>query len=379
MACGRWPSISAWRSCGSAIGPGCPVGSSSDTVRPGPKYSGAGGRRLELRHARRRDLVGAVDLAAQQRAREGARVDDELERHGLRLGRVGRVPVAGVLLEHDLVAGAPGLQLEGAAVHDPALGRAERVALGLGVGLLRDGAGDGRHLLVEQLVGLGEGDGDLVGPRRLDRLHVGEEPAVDRLHLRIHVAQQAVRDILGRDGVAVPELHSLADGVDPGRGVRVVPLLRQAGLQLPVRGEPQQVVAHVGDDHVRRVVGGLGVVKRGRLACREVPGEALQVAGGRRGGRLDLDRRAGDHGSRCGARTRGGAAAGPAPGEHGREGHDDERRRDRATRAERLVRDTRSARASHMYSGHRLLLVKAVAARRRARPRRTVPSVIPFV
>ena len=196
--------------------------------------------------------VGALDGAGLQARGEVVVVRHAGERD--LLDQRGRSPpVVRVGDGDDPGAGGPGLQLVRPGAHDAAGRGAVVLALLLRVGLLDDDPGHRRQLALEPVVGLVQGDRDLVLAGLLDRLDAVECLAVEAAQAGAHLTVQAVDDVGRGDRVAVPEGGLRVDGEDE-RFLVGSAEAGQAGHDGAVRLLQQQRLAHQRDRRVLRVV-----------------------------------------------------------------------------------------------------------------------------
>ncbi len=234
--------------------------------------------------------VGAVDPAGEEAARHARVVGDaaEVDLGDLRL--VARVPVAVVAHDVERRAGLPAADLVRARAHQAALRRAELAPLGLGEGLLDDDAGHLRQLAVEPEVGLLERHRHDVRRRLLHRRDAVEHRPVEAARLRVGRALEAEQDVVGRHGLAVPELRAVLERDDERRVVGVRQR-REARADRAVGRLALEGVAQRGDGRVLRVVEGLDRVDRPDVPVRG-PRDLPGLAGRRRGRRAERVARA---------------------------------------------------------------------------------------
>src|SRR5690606_32103675 len=200
------------------------------------------------------------------------------------------VPVVVVPDQGDGVPHLPVLELERARAVEPEI----RAAV-VGAGLVQerralDPAGLTGHLLVEQVVRLGECDGHLQRAGGLDRLDVLERVRDHRADLRVEVTAEAGDDVISGHLRAVVEPDTLPELVDEGRRIRAVHTHRQRRLQLPIRSDTPQRFTDRGAYRLGGdVAGPAGGVKLVRLRGHR-PRYRLHRAGRGRQGLGDLKR-----------------------------------------------------------------------------------------
>ena len=205
-----------------------------------------------------RDGKGDVDLAGLQGPDPvcGPRVEGELDAGGSGFG----APVVGIALDHDPLALLVLDQAEGARPHR--LG-------GVGAGGVDARARVGQHL-GDAEVGDGRGEIDRHGVDDLG----GVGPCAE-------LASAGSRDPVEQTGLhgrrverfAVVELHAGPDVEPPRVRCDEVPFLRQQGLELQVRGQPDQRLdgAHVERGHADAAAGRGVVVVGGEAHAQRVP------------------------------------------------------------------------------------------------------------
>ncbi len=223
--------------------------------------------------AARSNVERAVDLAFEERVGERRAVGDESEGQLLHQRRA--VPVVLVGGEHDLAPRGPALELERTGAHQLAARGSERRPLGLAHGFAQHGARAAREGVAEGGVRSDEAHRHLVLAGDLDAAlgRDQHEGAVERRRDVGAVAFEAVDDVFGGDGGAVPERHVRADVDDERHRIDPVRRLGDARLDGEVGLHAQQAVAQVGLDEV--VVGAR--YQRAGFAFDERPGDLVDL------------------------------------------------------------------------------------------------------
>ena len=195
-----------------------------------------------------------VDLAGLEGDGAGRGVGDELE---VDLVEVGPVLDVVVLVADEVDEGpfAPLLELHRPGA-DRRVVRRVRAVVGALVDVLRDHRGRGDLVREEKgPEGLLQGEADRAVVHLLDLLHLRVD---DRPPARVNLAQELVHgedDVVGRERLAVVELHPLLQPERVGLLVRRdLPALGERGLGLELVVVAQQRFVDVARDHVGRAV-----------------------------------------------------------------------------------------------------------------------------
>src|SRR6266516_7701031 len=157
--------------------------------------------------------------------------------------------------------GLEGLEHICAGAHNAAGRSAVILALLLRKALLDDDAWHRGEFPGKPVVRLLQGNSDLAGPGRLNRLNPVEYEPVEYTELGIGIPLQAVDYVCRRHWVTIPEPRPRPEG-EHELGWRAVGQGGQAGLQRAVRPLPEQRFAHQGDSGVFRVIEGVDRIER---------------------------------------------------------------------------------------------------------------------
>lgn len=217
------------------------------------------------------DEVSAVDLTAEHGLGARGGVAEEAEHRFRGLGL--RSPVAVEAPQRDRLPLVPLAELVRSRAGEPA-GGAVVPACGLDPGPARHDPGGGRHVLGELRVGPLQLDGDLERPGLVERGDVLEDLRPRRPVVRVHLPAEAEQDVVGGHDAPVVEAHAVAQVVHPGQRVGIGRLPGKARRCFQVGRPPHQALAHIGEDHVLRVVERGDVVERRGLRV-ERPGERV--------------------------------------------------------------------------------------------------------